>query len=422
MPQRLTSSLPSGSSGLRAYLSVLRLSTVRRPAAGAALASLPIGMLGLAVLLLVQRSSPGFAAAGLVVGLLSLGTGVGMAVQGRLIDRWGQPRVLLSAASVQLIALSALVFAAHAGAEAWLLGLLALFAGAGEPQVGASLRALWTDLVPDNERQVATALSSMLFEGPVVLGPLLLVALLLFMSPAGVVLVCAVCFAVGTLVLIGSTASRSWRSTTRRSSTFGALASAGIRTTTAIAATQGLLTGLLQVPAAAAASNHGTPSAAGLLYAALSAGSLIGTVIYGARRWSGLPAHRLSALLIATTAAVAGCALASSLLTLALALFAVGACLGPVAVTYFGLVDELAPPGTVVEAFTTTTAAALAAFAGGAAAAGILVDHVGTSGAFLTGAAAAGASSALVALRRRTLAQPTPTTQMPGSDTGDIVR
>lgn len=73
MPQRLTSSLPSGSSGLRAYLSVLRLSTVRRPAAGAALASLPIGMLGLAVLLLVQRSSPGFAAAGLVVGLLGLG-------------------------------------------------------------------------------------------------------------------------------------------------------------------------------------------------------------------------------------------------------------------------------------------------------------------------------------------------------------
>ena len=169
----------------RTYLELLRRPGAARPAAGTALASLPIGMLGLSVLLLVQRSTGRFAAAGAVVGLLALGTGVGILAQGRLIDRFGPPRVLLPAVALQLPALLALVLAARASAGMWTLGSMALVAGACEPQVGGSLRGLWSVLAPAEQRQAAIALSSTLFEVAVVTGPLLLVAVLAVTGPAG---------------------------------------------------------------------------------------------------------------------------------------------------------------------------------------------------------------------------------------------
>jgi MFS family permease len=129
------------------FLSVLRQPGVRRPAAGAVIASLPIGMLGLALLLLVQRSQGRFAPAGLAVGLLGAGTAVGMMVQGRLIDRHGQTPVLLTAAAVQLLGMSGLVLAGRWGASA-VVQVCSFLTGACEPQVNASLRALWPTLLP----------------------------------------------------------------------------------------------------------------------------------------------------------------------------------------------------------------------------------------------------------------------------------
>lgn len=64
--------------------SVLRQPGVGCPVIGAMVASLPVGMLSLAVLLLVQRSQGGFASAGLAVGMLGAGTALGMIVQGRI--------------------------------------------------------------------------------------------------------------------------------------------------------------------------------------------------------------------------------------------------------------------------------------------------------------------------------------------------
>lgn len=388
----------------RRYIEVLRLPGVGKPAAGAAIASLPIGMLGLAVLLLVSQSESGYAAAGAVVGLLGLGTGLGMVLQGRLIDRWGQPRVLIPATALQLIALIGLVVAANGAAGFWLLGLLAFLTGVGEPQVGASLRALWPVLAPPEKKHTAVALSSALFEGPVVLGPLLLMGLLAVSSPSVAVLAAGTCFSAGTWLLVASAASRAWCAPAReRRSLLGPLVSPGVRTIVAVAVAQGLITALVQVPAAAAAAQYGEPGRAGLLYSALSAGSLVGTLAYGARRWSGRAAHRLAVLLMLVAAAAVFAAQASSLVVLTAALFAVGLGIGPVAVGCFALLEMLAPSGMVVEAFTTATAAGLTAFAVGTALAGGLVDRAEAGVGFLTAMACALIAVVIVIARQRTL-------------------
>lgn len=397
--------IPTPSSPLRPYLLLLRRPGVAGPAAGAALASLPIGMAGLAVLLLLRQSNADFTTAGLVVGPMGAGTAAGMVAQGRLIDRFGQPRVLVAAAAAQAAGLTGLVYAVPAGAPVWLLGILAFVGGAGEPQIGASLRALWPGLVPVGQRGTATALSSLLFEGPVLLGPLLVVGLLAVTGPGPVVLLCSGCFTLGTAVLVTSPASRAWRGVTGLANprVLGALTAPGIRTTTAVAAAQGLVTGMVQVGVVGFATGRDSPAAAGLLYSALSLGSLIGTAGWGARAWRWGPDRRLPALLAAAAAAAGVCAAARDVPALAVTLLLLGACLGPVAVSCFELVDHLAPPGTIVEGFTTTTAAGLLGLALGMTVGGAVVDRAGPDQAFLTAAAVAATSCLIVLARRPTL-------------------
>jgi hypothetical protein len=68
--------------------------------------------------------------------------------------------------------------------------------------------------------------------------------------------------------------------------------------------------GVLQVALPAFAAGRGTAEAGGIYLAALSAGSLCGGLVYGARRWPGPPARRLAVCLLAITLAGAACAVA----------------------------------------------------------------------------------------------------------------
>ena len=380
-----------------AFLSVLRRPGVRRPAAGAVIASVPIGMLSLAVLLLVQRSQGGFASAGVAVGLLGAGTAVGMVVQGRLIDRFGQTPVLITAAGVQVLGLVGLVIAGRSAAGT-ALHICAFLSGAGEPQVNASLRALWPTLVPPRLLPAAMTLSSVLFEMPVLLGPLILTAILLVTGPATVIALCATLFAAGTAMLASSRASRAWRGKTRRTDLIGALAVPGLRTLLLVAAGHGVMIGVVQVSAAARFTGY-----AGAMYAALSAGSLTGAVVWGTRLQSGRPAWRLAGLTLVCAGAIAVAALAASPVAFAGSLFLLGTCLGPAGVLGYALAGRLAPPGHTVESFTMITAVGLSAIAVGATLAGTAADRLGPQDALTSTAVGAAVVAILLVVRRRSL-------------------
>lgn len=374
------------------YLDVLRRPGVGRPVAGTVLASAPIGILGLAVLLLVRRSGGTFAAAGLASGMLALGTATGTVVQGRLIDRYGQPRVLLIAAAAQTAALVALVVVATTAPAA--VPLCGFAAGAGEPQVTASLRALWVRLVPPRLYPAAMTLSSLLFETPVLAGPLLLTLVLGVASPAVAILLAAALFLTGTTVLATSPVARAWRGAPRSAARAGY--DPALRTVLLVTAGHGVIVGAVQVCAAALAA-----SSAGLLYAALSAGSLAGAAVLGPRVQAGRPVWWLSGLtaLVAVTLAVG--AAAGGPAGLGAALLVVGGCLGPAGVLGYALAGRHAPDGRTVEVFTLVTASALGALAAGSAVAGTLVDRFGPGRTVVLVAAGTLLLAGLIAVRAR---------------------
>src|SRR5918996_3909173 len=214
---------------LRPYLDILRTQGVPRLLGSALLGRMPIGMAGLAIVLLVREAGGSYATAGLVAGAYAVSLGVTAPVLGRLIDRVGQTRVLLPSAAVSAAAFVAIAVAAEAGARA-LLPVFAAVAGAALPPVGACLRALWSELLGRGaELQAAFSVEAILQELIFVTGPPLVALLAAVFAPAAAVVGIAVLLLAGVGAFAAAPASRAWRGQRRAADWAGPLRSRGIR-------------------------------------------------------------------------------------------------------------------------------------------------------------------------------------------------
>src|SRR5437763_675165 len=110
---------------------------------------MPISMAPLATVLLIQQARGSYAVAGLVTGSYALGATLGTPVLGRLVDRYGQPRIIGWAGFVSAVLLAGLALATTGGAPD--LALLALAGGAGlvAPPLVAVMRGTWRVALPD---------------------------------------------------------------------------------------------------------------------------------------------------------------------------------------------------------------------------------------------------------------------------------
>src|SRR6266540_5789521 len=192
----------------RPYLDVLRTPGVPRLLGAAVLGRMPIGMAGLAIVLLVRQTGGSYATAGLVAGSYAISLGLTAPLLGRLIDRVGQTRVLLATAGVSAAAFAALAVAAEAGSRA-LLPVLAALGGASLPPVAACLRALWSELLGRGaELQAAFSVEAIVQELIFVVGPPLVAILAAVFAPAAAMLGIAILLLAGIGVFAGAPASR----------------------------------------------------------------------------------------------------------------------------------------------------------------------------------------------------------------------
>jgi MFS family permease len=388
--------------GAQRYRALLALPGARAPVVLSAAGSMPIGMFGLGILLLAHDATGSFAEAGRVVGAFSVANALGAVAQGRLMDRLGQTRVLRAAATGHVPA--PLVAAANGQAPTWVLALCALCGGATFPQVPPAMRSLWGALVEEpGQRETAYAMVSIVFEVAVVTAPALVAAIVAVSSPQVAVLAAAALGAGAAIAFTTTPVSRRWHGTPHEVGWLGPLGAAGMRTVFGVLVAFGTAVGIVQVAVPAFAADRGSAAAGGVLLAALSAGSLIGGLVYGARSWPGALPRRLALLLVGLGAAFALLAVAGSEAALAALLVLGGLLLAPTTVIGSTLLDTVAPPGTVTEAFTVMVMAIVVGTAVGNAVGGSIVDSASYEAAVLWAGAAAGAGAALTLARRRTL-------------------
>jgi hypothetical protein len=278
-----------------------------------------------------------------------------------------------------------------------------LLAGFATPPLEAGLRALWPVVLTDPAHVlVAYGLDAAAQELLFICGPLLVIAAAVF-SPEAALLLSGLLGVAGTLVVVSSGPSRDWRGRPRASDWAGPLRSPGFRTLLTALACAATALGVISVGAVTYAESRHSTTASGLLLAANAAGAFTGGLVYAARRPSG-PAHRRLSWLVAGLAAGYLPLSLTPALPLMLVLAVIGGVfLAPVLACTFTLVDELAPQGTVTEAFAWVVTAMAGGAALGSAAAGRAGDLAGPSGAFACAGAGGVLALAVLLLGRRSL-------------------
>ncbi len=356
------------------YMRILGTRAARLPILATSIDRLPIAGMSLSVILLVRGETGSFAIAGVVEAAFAVATAASLPMQGRLVDRLGQTRVLSVALGLNPIALIALVLAARSGAGPASLATIAAVCGATVPATGSCMRALWSTLFPDpGLRQAAYAIDAVLLEVAFIVGPLVTATLIAVGSPMVAVLANAAFAGLGTLLFVVSRASRSWRGHRGPASWAGPLRSRGILGLLSVELAFGVALGAMEISITAFATQHGSASLAGVLIAVQAAASLAGGLWYGSRRHAGGPADRYARLCLLLALGLSTLLLATSPLE-ALPLMALsGFALAPAGTVLFGLVDDLAPPGTVTEAFTWMITSVAGGVAVGTAIGGALV-------------------------------------------------
>jgi predicted MFS family arabinose efflux permease len=101
----------------------------------------------------------------------------------------------------------------------------------------------------------------------------------------------------------------------------------------------------------------------------------VGGLAYGARTWKSPPPRRFLALSALLALANVPLPFAETVAVMGLFLFFTGLALAPLGATEYALIADLAPGGTVTEAYSWLIAANTAGAAAGAFLAGIVIDH-----------------------------------------------
>ncbi|MGW1682592.1 MFS transporter [Saccharopolyspora sp. NPDC002376] len=396
----------SQSASLADYRTALTAPGARGPVITSLLGRLPIAMVGLALMLYVQRETGSFAAAGLVSAGALIGVACGSVAQGRIMDRIGptKPLYVMSAVFAAMVTVEVVVIEMHAPVA--LMTALAFLVGASEPMVGPASRALWAQLLPPGSaRSAAYAYEAISMEVFFILGPGLAGLMVAMPWPGTGVVVGAACMVLGSVGFASTRAARALRPEPSAGSTslLGAIASPGMRTVAIAALGFGTLIGFIEVGVPAAAVEAGYPTVGGLLLSVLSVSSVIVGVLYGLRPWPR-PMHlRLPALLFGFAGLITLLALPGTLWGLCIALLVAGSLITPQSTAHSMAIEVAAPEGTATEAFGWVVTSVTLGAAIGQSVSGQLVELSGPAASFLTASAVGVVLAAVLWLRRRTL-------------------
>jgi MFS family permease len=398
-------------------------------------ARLPQGMVAI-TLLLVAATRASMTTAGLVVAGYTLGQAVTGPLRGRLADRYGLARVCAVCGCGYAVALLGLLAGSLARAPAGLLVAAAAAAGLVVPPLSPGMRGLWSACAAGALRQTAFALDAAVFDLAYLTGPVVASSLAAIIAPAAAVAV-LLALTGAAIVMIGPRSRPAgtdaetsrllmprrkggrwtivhplWRSTAHRPrSSPGPLASPVLRRllvtgcllNAALSATEVALTGYVR--------EHHALWASGPLLAGVSAGSIVGSLLLGARgsdapgdpgAEGGQASRRLPRLLAGYALGLAALTAASLYAPLlAVAAPVAGLCLGPSLATLFSLASSASGRTAGAAGGGTEAQGWLNSVMNGGAAAGAALAGAAASQPVLALALAAGLAAAAAASSTR---------------------
>jgi predicted MFS family arabinose efflux permease len=366
---------------LARYAELLERPELRRTIVASVIGRLPIGILGLAILLATQASSGSFGMAGAVAACYLAGLAAMAPVLGRLIDRAGPARTLAVCAAVFPATLVALVAALRLEAPQWAGFVLAATAGATFPPITVCLRTFMRQRLVE-EAQLATAysLESVLIETIFIVGPVLVALFVAYLSASAAVLFAAGCGLLGTVLFLRSPVLVHWRIEKRAGAgILGPLSVRGFLPLLAVILAYSGAFGLLEIGVTAFATEAGRPALAGVILGLMSVGSAAGGLAYGSRSWGPPLARQFALMLLLMGAGLAALAMVANPAAFTILGIVAGVVMAPALIIQSMLVAKTAPAQYATEAFTWSTSCLLTGVGLGLAAGGLILERATSS-------------------------------------------
>ncbi|ASV87881.1 major Facilitator Superfamily protein (plasmid) [Ochrobactrum quorumnocens] len=368
-------------------------------------ARMPFAMAPVGIVAMLAQTHGEYWLAGAVSATFALTNAFAAPQISRLVDRFGQSRVVIPTTVISVIAFVFLIAATNQSWSNWTLFVSAFFAGS-MPSIPAMVRARWTEIFRNRpELNTAFAFESAADELVYISGASLSVALAVSLFPEAGMLISTAFLAVGTTAFILQRSSeppiRSIDLTiTRRS----AIWSRPVQIITLALIFVGSTFATAEVSAVAITRELGQPKAASIVIGVYAIGSFIVGITLGALALR-MPLHRqlmIAVSILALTALPLPFA-GTSTLALATAVFISGIAISPTFITAFGLIERRVPETMLTEGITWVMTGIGIGMAFGAFVSGLVVDHFGAANGFWVSVAASFMAAAIVALSQASL-------------------
>ncbi|MCD1287658.1 MFS transporter [Brevibacterium sp. CCUG 69071] len=384
------------------YREILSLPGALKFSLAGLVARMPIAVLGLGIVLFIQGVSGSYGLAGIVAAVFMIVQAIAGPGIARFVDRYGQARVMVPIVIIHLAGLLLLILSVYLD---WWTGFVFVFAGiagATVGSVGSLVRSRWSHVV-GSPKQLQTAFSweSVADELLFVSGPVLATVMATAVWPPAGIILSMLSTAVGSTLLYIQKSTEPppvERTTEARGHVFS---NPGIFTIILVNVFLGVNFGAIDVIAVAFSDELGLKPLAGILLSAFALGSLISGALYGSRNWTSATHHRFGFSVSLLAIGACSMLLAQSMLSYGIILFLVGFTIAPSLIGANSVIEQLAPPRRLTEAFAWLGTSLGFGVAFGSAIAGNIIDAANAKTAMLlpAGCALIGAVLALSLLK-----------------------
>jgi MFS family permease len=370
--------------GFGAYRTVLANPRDRAFSLAGFVARIPLSMTALSIVLLVSSLTGSYGRAGVITATATITGAAAAPAWGRLIDRMGQARVLVTAAlicnlSLALLAVTVLLALPLVATLATAVGV-----GLGFSSAGSCVRARWSYRLQGSPLlDTAYAFEAVVDEAVFIVGPVLATFLCTTIHPALGLAACVVLGLVGALRLASLRDTEPPTQTRAEAKAARSRLSAGLLLPVVVTCVGlGALFGGMELVVVAFAQQAGVARYTGVMVMVWAAGSLVAGLLTGTVSWKASPARRfrLGALLLGLSVVPLPFAGHPVLLTALLLLS--GFFIAPTLIASVAVTQALVPASRLTEALGWTSTGLAAGVAAGAASLGHVVDVFGARAGF----------------------------------------
>lgn len=369
---------------------------------------LPISMIGIGIVLMVSGIYGSYGMAGRISAAYIVTQAICAPQLSKLVDRYGQARIMRPSLAIACMALMALIVTAVLRGPIWLLFAAGILVGATVGAMGALVRARWSGVLSTpNALHTAYALESALDELTFVTGPVIATLLATAITPWAALIAPLLAGSIGGFWLL---AQRSTEPAALgadydpRSS--GKVMSPALLVVIGIFIATGAVFGGADVAVVAFTEEHGAKQYAGVVLGSFAFGSLLAGLAYGSRQWQSPLWLRFVIGTLLLAIGTATFLLATSVLMLGVIALIASCAIAPTLINGNNVVHAKVDPNRLTEGLTWLAAAIGIGVSLGSFAAGTAIDAAGSRAGFYVVTGAAGMAALIAIIGTRALQAP----------------